>query len=152
MTDVIEREELPADIKIEIDALAKSLGQAKRDQNRELAEELIQKIWDRLPEPKLGWEFYSNIFPRGFMNYYREVAQYDKALYWLDITRESYGPSRDDVIEFYAAAIYYDMGDKERALKEFDRQYKAFGQRPFTDEGSKYRKYLDIYLEETKNG
>jgi tetratricopeptide (TPR) repeat protein len=116
--------------------------EARRGKDLERREKLSLQAWDLLPEPKLGWEFYSNIMPRDNLIFYRDTKQFEKAMKWLEITRESYGPDRNDTIEFLAATLWYEMGDFDKAFEEFDTQYEAFRKRPF--EG-KDKKYLDFF-------
>jgi tetratricopeptide (TPR) repeat protein len=142
-----QRQELPEDIRQQIDDLLRQAGEAARGNEPERSEKLRLKAWEMLPEPKLDWEFYSNIMPRNNLIFYRDTKQFDKALQWLEVTRESYGPGRNEVIEFFAATLWYAMGDLDKAFEEFDRQYKAFKVRPFQGED---KKYLDFYMSRKK--
>ena len=147
MKDKQTRQELPPDLRQEIDSFLRQAGEAQRGNDPERSEKLRLQAWAMLPEPKLGWNFYSNIMPRDNLVFYRDTKNFDKAKTWLDITRESYGPGRDEAIELLAATLWYEMGDFDKAFEEFDRQYKAFRWRPF--EG-KDRKYLNFYLSRKK--
>jgi tetratricopeptide (TPR) repeat protein len=138
-----QRQELPPDTRQQIEDLLRQAGEAQRGQDAERSEKLRLQAWDLLPEPKLRWEFYSNIMPRSSLIFYRDTKQFEKAMKWLEITRESYGPDRNDTIEFLAATLWYEMGDFDKAFEEFDRQYAAFRKRPFEGED---KKYLDFYL------
>lgn len=140
-------QELPKDMRDQIDGLLRQAGEAARGNEPERSESLMLRAWEILPEPKLGWEFYSNIMPRDNLLFYRDTRQFDKAKHWLEVTRESYGPGRDESIEFDAATLWYEMGDFDQAFEEFDRQYKAFKKRPF--EGHD-KKYLDFYMSRKK--
>ena len=142
-----KRPDLSQALREQIDGLLKQAGEAARANQAEVSEPLRLKAWEMLPEPKLGWDYYSNIIPRNNMLFYRNTKQFDKALHWLDVTRESYGPGRNDSVEFYAATVWYEMGDHDKAFEEFDRQFKAFKKRPF--EGHD-KKYLDFYLSRQK--
>jgi len=134
---------LPEPLRIQIDDLLREAGQTHKKGDSTKSEQLRLKAWDLLPEPKLSWDFYSNIMPRNNLFFYRDTQQFDKAQHWLDITRESYGPGRNDVVEFFAATLWLEMGENDKAFDEFDRQYKALKKRPF--EG-KDPKYLTFYL------
>jgi tetratricopeptide (TPR) repeat protein len=142
-----QRQELPADLRQQIDDLLRQAGEAARGGEPERSEQLRLKAWEMLPEPKLGWEFYSNTMPRNNLTFFRDTKQFDKALHWLEVTRESYGPGRDDSVEFLAATLWYEMGNLDEAFDEFDRLYKAFKARPFQ---GKDRKYLDFYMSRKK--
>lgn len=85
--------------------------------------------------------------PSGNLVFYRDSKQFEKARQWLEVARESYGPGRNETIEFLAATLWYEMGDFDKAFEEFDRQYKAFKTRPFQ---GKDKKYLDFYLSRKK--
>lgn len=135
--------ELSPHVKSVIDDLLRKAGEAKRAGDLQRSEEARLAAWRVLPEPKLGWEFYSNIMPRNNLIFYRDARQFDKAQQWLAITRESYGPGRNEVIEFFAATLWFEMGDLDRAYGEFARQFQAGRTRPFQGQD---KKYLDFYL------
>ena len=135
--------ELPEDIRIRVDALLKEAGEYRRAGDVKGRERCALQAWDLLPDPKLGWDYYSNIMPSNNLLFYRDSKQFKKAEKWLEITRESYGPGRDEVIEFYAATLWYAMGGLDKAWEEFDRQYKLGKTRPFQGED---KKYIDFYL------
>jgi tetratricopeptide (TPR) repeat protein len=139
--------ELPEQIRQRVDDLLRQSGEAQRAKDNERSEKLALQAWALLPEPKLGWEFYSNVLPRDNLLFYRDTKNFDKALRWLEVTREAYGPDRDDTIEFYAATLWFEMGEFDKAFEEFDRQYKAFRTRPFQGED---KKYLEFYLSQKK--
>ena len=134
--------ELPGTIRIRVDALLKEAGEHRRAGDMEGRERFALEAWDLIPEPKLGWDYYSNILPSNNLLFYRDTKQFKKAQQWLEITRESYGPGRDDVIEFYAATLWFTMGELDKAWEEFDRQYKAGKRRPFQGEDRQGRKRL----------
>jgi hypothetical protein len=136
--------ELPADIKAVVDELLRQAGEAKRAGDIRRSEEARLSAWEALPAPKLCWEFYSNIMPRNNLIFYRDARQFEKANRWLAITRESYGPGRNEVIEFLAATLWFEMGDFDRSYDEFARQFKAGRTRPFQGQD---KKYLDFYLQ-----
>lgn len=139
--------ELPEHLRQSIDDLLRQAGEAERANEPERSEQMSLKAWGMLPEPKLGWNFYSNIMPRDNLLFYRNTKQFDKAQHWLAVTRESYGPGRDESVEFLAATLWYEMGDLDKAFEEFDRQYKSYKTRPFQ---GKDKKYLDFYLSRKK--
>ncbi|MBO0664590.1 hypothetical protein LQ948_18750 [Jiella sp. MQZ9-1] len=146
MSEMIKRTELPDEVRSKIDNVLKAAGDAHRQVDLVQEEILSLNAWNLLPEPKLGWEFYSNIIPRDNMIFFRDTNQFDKALHWLDITRKSYGSTKerpDQVIEFYAATIYFEMGRYDDAFAIFDWQYKKWKTLPFKGAD---KKYLDFYL------
>jgi tetratricopeptide (TPR) repeat protein len=145
MTD---RTELDADLAKRIDSILTKSGEFLREGNMHESERLSLEAWDLLPEPKLSWEFYSNIIPRDNMLFYRDTKQFDKALQWLEITRTSYSSTPEhpnQVVEFQAATIYFEMGRLDDAYTIFDRQYKTWKRLPFK---GKDNKYIDFYLAE----
>ena len=137
------RPEFAKEIKDKLDSLLRQAGEAKRALDNKGSEAFRIQAWDALPEPKLGWNYYSNIIPRNNLLFYRDTHQFDKAVEWLAVTRDSYGPGCDEVIEFMAATLWFEMGDFDKAYDEFDRQYKAGKTRPFQGQD---KKYLDFYL------
>jgi len=142
------RVELDAELSKKIDAILKRSGELEREGNIIESEKLSLEAWDLLPDPKLGWEFYSNIMPRDNMLFYRDTKQFEKALKWLEITRESYGSTPEQpnqVVEFQAATIYFEMGRLDDAYDIFDWQYKTWKRLPFKGED---KKYMDFYLAE----
>lgn len=138
-----KRRELPDKLRVQIDELLRQAGEANRAGDFSRSEEFRMSAWRTLPEPKLGWDFYANIIPRNNLLFYRDTKQFEKAMHWLEITRESYGPERDDMVEFLAATLWLEMGEFDKAFEEFDRQYKGSRTRPFQ---GKDKKYLDFYL------
>jgi hypothetical protein len=143
-----QRQKLPEDIRQQIDGLLRQAGEAKRGGDPERREKLSLRAWEMLPEPKLGWDYYSNIMPRDNLLFYRDTKQFDKAQKWLEITRTSYGPGRNESVEFLAATLWYESGDTQKAFEEFDRQFKSFKTRPFQGED---KKYMDFYMSRKKN-
>lgn len=138
--------DLPKEVQNSIDNLLRKAGEARRAGNAQEEERLALEAWDTLPEPKLGWNYYSNIMPFDNVGFFRDVREFDKALRWLDVTRQSYGStpdSPDSAIEFLAATVYFEMGDLDKAFEIFDWQFKNWNKRPFEGEN---RKYLDFYL------
>lgn len=142
-----QRPELPADIRAEVDSLLQRAGDSLRAGDRVSAEGPMLEAWDKLPEPKLGWNFYSDILPRGFFELYRDSGQFDKAERWLETLRADYGPGNASV-EFLAATLWLETGALDRAFEAFDALYKAYKNRPFT---GKNGKYLDFYLTTKKS-
>lgn len=138
-----QRQELPEALRTRIDSLLRAAGEAERRGDLLSSEDYSLRAWEVLPEPKLNWDFYSNIMPRDNLIFYRDSKQFEKAMHWLEITRESYGPERDDMVEFLAATLWLEMGEFDKAFEEFDRQYKGSRTRPFQ---GKDKKYLDFYL------
>lgn len=138
--------DLPTEIRINVDDLLRKAGEARRAGDFAGREKYALLAWDQLPTPKLGWNYYSNILPRNNTEFFRDTQQFEKALEWLEITRQSYKSTPenpDSDVEFIAATVYFEMGDTDRAFEIFDWQFKIWKKRPF--EG-KDRKYLDFYL------
>lgn len=135
--------ELPAALREQVDALLKQAGDARRAGDLVNSERFRNEAWALLPEPRIGWNFYGQVVPRNALLFFRDTKQFDKAQRWLEVAREAYGPGRDDMIEFLAATLWFEMGDLDKAWAEFDRHHKAFKTRPFQGHD---RKYLDFYL------
>jgi len=137
------RTELPDNVKVRIDNLLRQAGEKERAGDFSASEMYSIEAWNLLPDPKFCWNFYSNIIPRDNLIFYRDTKQFDKAEHWLAITRETYGPDRNEVIEFLSATLWFEMGEFDKAFEEFDLQYKSFKTRPFQGHD---KKYLDFYL------
>lgn len=138
--------DLSSEIDKKVDTLLRKSGEAMRAGNWDEEKKYALEAWDALPDPKLGWNFYSNIIPRDMVTAYRDHKEFDEALKWLEITRQSYKSTienPDSEIEFIAATVYYEMGDTDRAFQIFDWQFKNWKRRPFEGQD---RKYLDFYL------
>lgn len=136
-------QQVPAELQLKIDSLLKNAGEARRAGDIDTRERLALEAWAMLPYPKLNWDYYSNILPRDNLLFYRDTKQFTKAIEWLEISREAYGPGREETIEFIAATLWFAMDDLDKAWEEFDRQYKVGKTRPFQ---GKDKKYLDFYL------
>jgi hypothetical protein len=102
------------------------------------AEAEALKAWEALPEPKLQWDYYANVIPMDLVTFYRNWGDFGKALAWLGIARETYGPGPNVSVEFVAATVAYESGDFDAAFQEFNRQYETFGKRAFEGEDPKY--------------
>jgi len=112
------------------------------------AENYFLEGWNVLPEPRTNFDFAQSL-SRGMVTFYRDTSQFEKAFKWLDVMRESYGPAPNDSVEFLAATVHFETGNRDEAFRIFDDQVKRFKFRPFQ---GKDPKYLNFYKSRSKSG
>lgn len=140
MTD--ERfKQLPDDKDEEINDLYDAFTSAWESDDMVVAEKNALAAWEALPEPKLGWDYFSNVLPVSLTEFYRDTKRFDQAQIWLARARESYGPEEDISIEFLAGTVAYRAGDLDSAFDRFNHAYANFGKRPFDEEPEEYLKF-----------
>lgn len=105
------------------------------------AEEAFMAAWDLIPEPKLEHDRAQSA-ARGFVTFFRDTGQFDKAREWLATTSKAYNDPDNPSVAFLAGTVAFEAGDREEAFRFFDRLYREFGERPF--EGTD-KKYLAFY-------
>ncbi|MCF5694880.1 hypothetical protein GIV23_27375 [Pseudomonas sp. PA-1-2A] len=110
------------------------------------AESCFLRAWGIMQSPTLTLD-YSQSIARGLVAFFKETKQYEKAISWLTVMHDLYTPKPSDYVEFIAATVYFDAGKTSAAYEIFDKQYKKYGKRPFTDED---KKYLNFYLTQKK--
>jgi hypothetical protein len=112
------------------------------------AESNFAKAWDVLPEPKYQYDL-SQSMARGFVIFYRDTKQSDKAVHWLVEMRKAYGEGTgpDATIGFLSGTVYFESGDLDTAAEFFVPLYEQYGNRPFSGED---KKYLDFVKEAAK--
>lgn len=91
--------------------------------------------WDTIPSPKARWDW-SGSLATGFLSFYIETEQPEKALTWLPTLEELYGDSVD--LHMWQGIVYYELGGQPRAVEAFRRAHEAYGYRPFREEHPKY--------------
>ncbi|AZE66424.1 hypothetical protein SAMN05216475_2969 [Pseudomonas synxantha] len=106
------------------------------------AESCFLRAWGIMQSPKSTLD-YSQSIARGLVAFFKETKQYEKAIHWLAVMHDLYAPQPSDYVEFIEATVYFDSGKTSIAYEIFDKQYKKYGKRPFTDED---KKYLNFYL------
>ncbi|MCV0397645.1 MAG: hypothetical protein K5872_17545 [Rhizobiaceae bacterium] len=137
-TETKEFDQLDEEADERLNALWEKFLELKDLGDIDRAEAAARQAWHALPEPRLSWDYFSNVMPFTFAEWYRDLGRFNMAEQWLALARESYGPGRDASVEFLAATIAYRKGDADAAYAEFDRQYKAFGLAPFKGEDPDY--------------
>lgn len=145
----IEYQQLPEELDTVLDDILDAFYEKMDAKDFSQAESLILDIWDQLPDPKLTWDFYANIIPRKLTDLYIQMAQFDKAYQWLDVTRESYGPEPDVSIEFLAGRVHFHFDQLDQAFDRFKWCYDQFKKRPFQEEDPEYWSFFEGRL---KNG
>lgn len=106
------------------------------------AESCFLRAWGIMQSPKSTLD-YSQSIARGLVTFFKETKQYEKAINWIAVMHDLYTPQPSEYVEFIAATVYFDAGKTSIAYEIFDKQYKKYGKRPFTDED---KKYLNFYL------
>lgn len=108
------------------------------------AERYFLEMWAALPEPKVEYDFAQSISV-GMVKFYRDHNDVGKALNWLEVAREAYGPdvASDSYLGFLAGTVYFCGGDFDKAYKEFDWLFEKYKARPFQGEDDKY---LHFYM------
>src|SRR3954471_634151 len=101
------------------------------------AESEMQKCWHVLPSPATDYVYAQNL-SRGIVTFYRDTAQFDKALRWLEVMRIAYGSDEDPGVEFMAATVHLKSGDHDDAFRIFDSLYAEFGAQPFEGKDPAY--------------
>lgn len=139
MNEVIS---LPPDIEAKLYAHG-ALGREALDAGDSAAAEAhFLDAWACIPEPRLAYDHAASIAV-AMVGFYRDTAQAGKAMQWLALAREAYGPEPDPSIEFLAATVHFAFAEFDQAFEIFDVLYKQFRRRPFQEEDPRY---LDFYL------
>ncbi|WP_346274875.1 hypothetical protein [Burkholderia cenocepacia] len=88
---------------------------------------------------------------RGFVVFYRDTKQFDKAVHWLAEMRKAYGSGTgpDLTIGFLSGTVYFEAGDLDKSAEFFVPLYEQFGNRPFSGED---KKYLEFAKRASKGG
>src|SRR5690606_7327153 len=107
------------------------------------AEAHFLAAWHCIPEPRLQHDCAGSMTV-ALTEFYRDNGPIEKAIPWLALAREAYGPEANPHTEFLAATVYYEAGELDEAFALFDGLYKQYKRRPF--EGEK-PEYLSFYLD-----
>jgi len=106
------------------------------------AEAHFLAAWNCIPEPRLQHDF-AGPMTVALTEFYRDNGMAAKAMPWLALAREAYGPAPNPHTEFLAATVHYQAGELDEAFVLFDSLYKQYRRRPFQDEKPEY---LSFYL------
>jgi hypothetical protein len=101
------------------------------------AESALLQAWDTLPMPTLEND-YAQSMAWGFVGFYRDTKQFDKAQAWLATTRKAYGGGPNPSVDFLEATVLFDAGREDEAYRIFDGLHEKYGRRPFEGEDQKY--------------
>jgi len=107
------------------------------------AEKYVLACWNCIPDPKLNYD-HAQSMTADLVKFYRDMGHPRKAMEWLPLARQAYGPEPDPYIEFIAATLYYHAGERDQAFELFDGLFKAYKTRPFQGEKPVY---LAFYLD-----
>lgn len=138
-----EFRQLPPELDTKVNACWQDFITCEETGKIEDAERAGVLAWNMLPEPRTEWDYFSNVIPFALAEFFRDNASFDQARSWLDVARSTYGPGPDQTVEFLAATIEFEAGNTEEAVKEFERQYRTFGDRPFAEGGDKYLELVE---------
>ncbi len=106
------------------------------------AEVNFTKAWEILPEPREQYDLAQSM-TRGFVVFYRDTKQFDKAVHWLAEMKNAYGSGTgpDLTIGFLSGTVYFEAGDLDKSAEFFVPLYEQFGNRPFSGEDKKYLEF-----------
>ncbi|TRY20200.1 hypothetical protein FOJ82_04890 [Tessaracoccus rhinocerotis] len=141
-----QRPQLPPELDEVLEAKLRRASRATRDGDHAAALVLGEEIWDALPEPKLGWDYYPEILSQKMCDAAIEAGQLDRAAVWLERTTEAYGAdnaSAAPIIGFKKAKLYYRSGQLDLAYAYFDANYTADGKRRFKGEPEEYWQFYE---------
>lgn len=133
--------ELTSPLYEEVDELrAKSVQLARSGDHLERVKVLLQ-AWDLLPQPKEQWDE-SYYLASYLIDSYLNVQNPAKANEWVEILVNC-DPERDDdgERELFAGVVAYELGDFEKAKKNFAIADKESNGRNFKKVDSKYLKF-----------
>jgi len=117
--------------------------EALRRGNILAAEKHFLAAWGAIPQPQLEYD-YAQSLTVALTEFYRDTAQPVKAMQWLALAREAYGPEANPHTEFLAATVSYEAGDFDEAYRLFDQLFKQYNRRPFQEARPEY---LSFYLD-----
>ncbi len=106
------------------------------------AEVNFTKAWEILPVPREQYDLAQSM-TRGFVVFYRDTKQFDKAVHWLAEMKKAYGSGTgpDLTIGFLSGTVYFEAGDLDKSAEFFVPLYEQFGSRPFSGEDKKYLEF-----------
>lgn len=107
---------------------------------------LGDEVWEGLPEPKLGWDYYPEILSQNMCDWAIEAGRLAEAATWLERTEKAYSSgslASQALIGFKKAKLYYRAGQQELAYAYFDADYKASGKRSFKEEPAEYWQFYE---------
>lgn len=102
---------------------------------------LGDEIWDALPEPKLGWDYYPEVLSQQMCDVAIEAGRLDAAAVWLERTEQAYGepnPTTQAIVGFKKGKLFFRAGQFELAHAYFDAAYNSDGKRRFRNEPDEY--------------
>ncbi|KLU22295.1 hypothetical protein EOS_31355 [Caballeronia mineralivorans PML1(12)] len=134
---------LPENLTKEVYALGAAGREAWKRGALDEAETDFLKAWKVLPEPKRQYDLAPSLC-RGFVIFYRDTKQFDKARHWLSEMREAYGPGTgpDLTVGFLSGTVYFEAGDLDKASQFFLPLFEQYGNRPFSGEDKKYLEFV----------
>lgn len=139
-------EDLDATVRDGIDALfIQARGKFKAGDKFGAIQE-AEAAWNRLPEPKFGWDV-SKSFTHALAKLYRDTGNVQSAIALMDelFASGTVKPYQDGP-RFVMATIYFEIGDHENAMKWFDEASQISKGRCFHGEEKKYQAFYKSWL------
>ena len=109
-----------------------------KEKGLESALEKLLEAWDIIPEPKVE-DNMATVLADFIAKNYLVQKQYSKALYWGDVLKKAQTYKIDSGEGFlFCGKVYYETGEKEKAIEEFVVAWKKSKGRAFRDESPEY--------------
>ena len=144
------KQQLPEEALQNLNVSSKAGREAWKNGDTKGAEHFFLEAWAAIPEPKNEYD-YTQSLSRGFVAFYLDTKQFEKAKEWLNLMRIAYGHETvpSEYVDFIAATVYFEAGEFDSAFRIFDAQFKKYKGRPFQGED---KKYLDFYKKRATEG
>ncbi|MCC2591912.1 hypothetical protein LKO27_00510 [Tessaracoccus sp. OS52] len=140
------RPQLPKELDEALYARLDSARDSIDEGNYEAALAEGDAIWEALPEPKMGWDYYPEIVSQDMCAAAIEAGRLDRAAEWLERTTQAYtplNPTSELIVDFLKAKLFLRSGNEALAYAYFDAIHQAQGKRPFQDEPPVYWEFYD---------
>lgn len=132
-------QDLDPTLRDEIDSTFRRARKLLSDGQAEVALDLAQTAWGRLPDPKFDWDV-SQSYVHALALIYRDTHRYSEGLALMkDLFTSGTVLEYEDRPRFVLGTIYFDMGDIEEARRWLIEANRISRGRCFRDEPEKYR-------------
>ncbi|MCG9761807.1 MULTISPECIES: hypothetical protein [Pseudoalteromonas] len=138
-------ENLPIDLRDEIDALYISAYKLLEANDVDTAQEKAEEAWRLLPEPKFDWDVTLS-FVTGICKMYRELSLHEKAHNIINELLDSdHLNDYDDGPLFLKATLYFEQGEFKQAYEWFAKANSISRGRCFVEQPKKYKTFFNEY-------
>ena len=137
----------PAEIDAVLSDLFVRVGTAFAEKDTDGGLALADELWERIPEPKVTWDYFFQRVPHTVALYCIEAGQFDAAQRWLDRAVAAYGRLSSEgaqTLDFLTASMLYRTGEAKGAYAYFDAIYRASGRWRFAGAP---QEYWDFYTQ-----